>query len=883
MKSRTMIVALILIIGVSLTAAFFYKDFLKNQPVREYHTTITLDDLYNADEEVAQALAQLQKSQEKATIITGSQSSSRQIALTFDGLTDRATVQQILVLLKKYNSKATFFVDGLHTVEDPLTLTDIKDAGQKVENFTLLGMPKMENLPIERLAKDFCRAEKIVKENATQEPNLLKCNDTKYTDQVLQVAKACGFKNVVQSDAFFNARKSNTSAIDAGAFVAALRSGSIVSVKLLADMELITNEPGKTDLKPAIDKQPGLKEMPQEGLGEPEIALAVEKLLIALQKAQYSTVYVEDFAKNTSKTALQSDYGNKFAVLTKTVTFLQEQIMALFSCRVAYAAEGIGQPATEIKTIFTTEQALAYTFGGLTKESVVNDILERLNKLGIKATFFVSESELKKYPQIVRKIIANKHEVGIAIRPKAGESLEETRKSIMSSSRLLKEQFGVSTNLVKQVSGAVSDTTKEAVGSLEYKLIGQSINIVQSKHKDYTSVDAIMSELFRKSMFSLSRGEILYFKMDFYTDDQIVGGLLESIKQNKIDNIAYATFYDNPGNNRANNSQYTIKPVGEILNNTKNIYQYPVDLQKVPPHLRRDGPEIAIDSHNFLATVSQHYIGKSTVNLEDRMVGFSKMDVRRLDKTGFVHTEDNVIFLTFDDWGSDAAINKLLYVLRKHNVPGTFFIITNNVLYNPNLLRAIAVEGHEIGSHSDKHKPMAVMDPKTHKYVNTQEKEEYLKDLTTAYQKLRDVTGDVTSNGKPALTRFFRSPTLAISKTGMEALLDAGYDYIISGSTSSDDYKAKDVTQLVETIKEGIFTQYGEVKKGSILVMHMTDGAIYTPTALDILLTANEAKADSDPSKFKVGRLSDYLFDGYSQINPKKTLRLLHSVDNVHK
>jgi hypothetical protein len=48
-------------------------------------------------------------------------------------------------------------------------------------------------------------------------------------------------------------------------------------------------------------------------------------------------------------------------------------------------------------------------------------------------------------------------------------------------------------------------------------------------------------------------------------------------------------------------------------------------------------------------------------------------------------------------------------------------------------------------------------------------------------------------------------------------------------------------------------------------------------------LTANEAKADSDPSKFKVGRLSDYLFDGYSQINPKKTLRLLHSVDNVHK
>ncbi|WP_094605561.1 hypothetical protein SPSIL_012900 [Sporomusa silvacetica DSM 10669] len=870
MKSRTMVLALILIIGISLTAVFFYKDFLKNQPVREYHSNITLDDLYNADEEVAQALAQLEKSQEKATIVTGVPGSSRQIALTFDGLTDRNTVQQILVLLEKYNSKATFFVDGLHTVEDPQTLADIKNAGQKIENFTLLGMPKMENLPIERLAKDFCRAEKIVKENATQEPNLLKCNDTKYTDQVLQVAKACGFKNVVQSDAFFNVRQGNAATTDADAFVAALRPGSIVSVKLLANIELITNEPGKTDLKPAIDKQPGLIEMSQEGLREPEIALAVEKLLIALQKAQYSTVYVEDYSKMSSKTALWPDYSNQFALLTKTASFLQEQIMALFSCPIAYAAESIGQPATEIKTIFTTEQALSYTFGGLTKESVVNDVLERLNKLGIKATFFVSEAEMKKYPQIVRKIIANKHEVGIAIRPKAGESLEETRKSIMSSSRLLKEQFGVSTNLVKQVSGPVLDTTKEAVGSLEYKLIGQSINIVQSKQKDYTSVDAIMAELFHKSMLSLARGQILYFRMDFYTDDQIVGGLLESIKQNKIDNIAYATFYDNPINNRANNSQYMIKPVGEILNNTKYTYQYPVDLQKVPPHLRHDGPEIAINSHNFLSTASQHYIGQNDVNFEDRMIGFSKMDERRLDKTGFVHTKDNVIFLTFDDWGSDAAINKLLYVLRKHNVSGTFFIITNNVLYNTNLLRAIAVEGHEIGSHSDKHKPMAVMDPRTHKYVKTQEKEEYFKDLATSYQKLREVTGDVTSNGKPALTRFFRPPTLAISKMGMEALLDTGYDYIISGSTSTNDYKAKDITQLVDTIKEGVYTQYGEVKKGAILVMHMGDSVIYTPAALDILLTANEAKADSDPSKFKVGRLSDYLFEGYSQINRKK-------------
>lgn len=885
MKSRTIVLALILIIGSSLTALFLYKDYFKSPPTREQRNSITVENPYNADEEVAQALAQLKKSQEKATIITNDKSGARRISLTFDGLSDRTTIQQIIDLLTKYNAKATFFADGQQAAEDPQTVVNIKKAGQKLENYTLLGLAKMEDLPVERVVKDFCRAQKIIKVNTDQGANLLKCNDTKYTDQILQVAKACGFNSVVQSNVFLNVKQINASN-GADAFVATIKPGSIVSVKLKTNVEPIATEQGKADLKPAIDKQPGLKEMPQQAeLGEKEIVQAVEKLLIALQKAKYNTAFVDDFVRNNNKAALGPDDGNNIAVWAKAASFLQEQIRALFSCRTAYAAENVQPPvADEIKMVFTTEQAISYTFGGLAKEAVVDDVLERLNKLGIKATFFVAEVEMKKYPQTLRKIIANGHEIGIAIRPKEEAGFEETRQSIIRSSRILKEQFGVSTNLVKQVSGAVSATTKEAVGSLECRLIGQSINVVQTKHKEYTSVDTIMAEVFRKSMISLARGQILYFKMDFYTDDRIIGGLVEAIKQNKIDNIAYATFYDNPINNRFNNSRFAIKPVGEILNNKEFIYQFPVDLQKVPPHLRTDEPAIAVNGRNFLSETTKHYIGNTSVNREDRMIGFSKMEERRLDKSGLVHTEDNVIFFTFDDWGSDVSINRLLYVLRKHNVPGTFFILTNNILNNPNLLRSIAQQGHEIGSHSDKHKPLAVIDPKTNNYVQTQDKEEYAKELTTSYRKLREVVGDVSFNGKPVLTRFFRPPTLAISRMGMEALLETGYDYIISGSTSTNDYKAKDVVQLVEALKGGIFTKDGQVQKGAILVMHMSDNSMYTATALDILLTANEAKPDSDPSKFKVGRLSDYLLvEGYSQINRKKTLRVVHSTAAVLK
>lgn len=881
MKNKKIVSSLALFIGVCLIGVFFFKDFFTTQ-TGGYHRNITdMDSSYNADVEIAQALAQMKNSQEKAAVIIHSNNGQRQIALTFDGLTDRMVVQQLLDLLKKYNAKATFFVDGMQTAEDPQTVVNIKKAGQRIENYTLSGVAKMENLPTERVIKDFSRAQKIIKVTTDQGPNLLKCNDTKYTDQLLQVAKACGFNSVVKSDVFLNVKQINALTTAADNFVGKIKPGSIVSIRLKTNTEPIVNEQGKTDSKPAIDKQPGLKELPQDNeLGDKETVDAVERLLIALNKANYTTVYVEDFSNNNSiSKPVKTTFLYDSSLLVKIAGFVKEQVMALFTCSTAYAAEPIDSNAREIKIISTTEPALSYTFGGLANEGVVSDVLGRLNRLGIKATFFVAEIEMKRYPETLRKIIANGHEIGIAIRPKEGETFDETRNNIMRSRQILQDQFGVSTNLVKQPWEAISDTTKEAVFSLGCKLIGQSINVVQSKHKDYTSADQVMAEIFGKSVFSLARGQIVHFRMDYYTNDRLVGDLIEMIKQRKVDNIAYATSFDNPANNLANDSQYVIKPVGAILNNTKFIYQYPVDLSKVPAHLRYDGPEVTINQHNFIPELSKRYIGNVEVTYEDRMLGFSKMDTRRLDTSGVVHTEDNVIFLTFDDWGTDAAINKLLYVLRKHNVSATFFVLTHNVLNNPNMLRTIAIQGNNIGDHSDLHKPMVVRDPKTNKLVKTQDKEEYVKELAMSYQKLLAVTGDVNINGKAALTRFFRPPTQAISKMGAEALFETGYEYIINGWTTYD-YKATGVAPLLKIIEDGLYTKNGELNKGTVLLMHMGDSVIYTPIALDILLTANEAKADSDPSKFKVGRLSDYVTDGYSQIDRKKSLKL-HSLDKI--
>lgn len=57
----------------------------------------------------------------------------------------------------------------------------------------------------------------------------------------------------------------------------------------------------------------------------------------------------------------------------------------------------------------------------------------------------------------------------------------------------------------------------------------------------------------------------------------------------------------------------------------------------------------------------------------------------------------------------------------------------------------------------------------------------------------------------------------------------------------------------------------GEVRRGAIMIMHMSRTATRTARALDILLTKNDQRPDGDPKKFKVGLLGDYLTGDYDQ------------------
>ena len=475
--------------------------------------------------------------------------------------------------------------------------------------------------------------------------------------------------------------------------------------------------------------------------------------------------------------------------------------------------------ADVVTRIYTSEEGVILTFNYSPENGELPSVLQALEDVGAPAVFFIKGDDLNQFTDDAASIIRAGHEMGILMEKDSRLTAARLLESVQESEKVLRSLGYTGEVFVRTAYGVPTDMHRRVAAKGGYRLISFLVDLMPANVSRLTEADQILSAVFSESNnVALQRGEIVSFQMGlFQYSNTVMADYIKAIVAQK--------------------TVYPVKTLTAMLGNTELQYTYPLRDDQILPEVLNAVYPGHLAGKDVMSEIEKRYIGTNWVNTADFLPGFSPEELKRLDKKGFIQNNSGNVFLTFDDWGPDETLTKLLNVLEKHGAKATFFVRTNNIDYNPNLLRAIAMAGHTIASHTDAHFPLS-HDTGNGRVFETLTEEEALelqKDLVLSYEKLQRIVGDIEIDGKPALSLLFRPPTLAVSKIGLQTVLDCGFHYSVSGSFSTEDYKATSAQSLYKTL-------FYNTKSGSVLVMHMSQNSLYTAEAVDMLLTEMERR-----------------------------------------
>ncbi len=858
LKMLGIVIAVVLVIILGIIVLNKKSNFTEND-AKDYI-------IYDSDKAIKDALSEIKTTSKKSNILSDVNTSENVISLNFVGLSTPETNDKLVNILEKYNTKSTFFIPGILAAEDTDIFEKLIEGNHKVGSNRLLGENKMEEYTEEELVDSFIRTNEIIQKWTNRnESILLYCNSTSYTDKVLKAAYVSGNEDVVKSKYILNYR-SFKSYEETLAYISKIPKGSMITVKLAGELD---DTEYKKDEKPAEDMQGTIVENPLEDFDEEErLLMVVEWIVKALNELNYNIVTCDELQQygeaDDSDTSNNSSYydSNNSKNLTSNngsqgsdnnFEYLEPIDLDVYYTNKAeeLRVSNKGKKASTEGKVYTVQPSVGYSFYGVSNTTVLQDVLNKLNNQKIKATFFITEKDIRNNEKEIKEIVDNGHELQIMLVEGSGNDYLSVAKSILNIKRYIKNNFNQDATLVRYpYEVQYSDEALEAISATGCKVIGQNLSVATTAVGKDGTIEDVKNNIFNLGNIALHKGFIVYFRMDYYNDNTIIGNLVELIKKEKVDPIGYV-------DQGVKHNGYSFAKLSELVT-SEYVFNYPLTNSEILPEVLNKIKKGYLENiEDPIGYISNRYIGSPFAKYTESLPGFEEDEIEVLDKVGRF-TDDNTIFLTFDDWGSDIAINKLLYILDKYNVKATFFVRTNYIDDNPSLLRTIALAGHDIASHSDNHILLSNTTDKKGVFAEITDKqaEAIQEDVILSYKKLQSIVGDIYVDGRPALQAYFRPPTLAVSKKGLMSVFDSGFSYVISGDFTTQDYEAKSAEELINKLKYGIVSgENNEIKitDGTILVMHMSDEAKFTAEALDTIIPYYLSQG------YKFGRISDYL------------------------
>lgn len=125
------------------------------------------------------------------------------------------------------------------------------------------------------------------------------------------------------------------------------------------------------------------------------------------------------------------------------------------------------------------------------------------------------------------------------------------------------------------------------------------------------------------------------------------------------------------------------------------------------------------------------------------------------DKSG-----EKVLYLTFDNGYEEGYTGKVLDVLKKKDVPATFFVTGHYVESEPDLVKRMVDDGHIVGNHSYNHPDLTVLSN------------------DSMQKELEDLEKEVGKVSDQKEMKYLRPPKGTFNKESLKWASDLGYIHI---------------------------------------------------------------------------------------------------------
>ena len=457
--------------------------------------------------------------------------------------------------------------------------------------------------------------------------------------------------------------------------------------------------------------------------------------------------------------------------------------------------------ADVIDKVYTTQEGVIFVFE-MTDTSGVQQLTDALLSVGGRGVFFVSPDDLDAYSESLRRIAVGGNDIGFLLSTARYVSTEEMLNAILSADNTLRTEIGYSgTICLRQAGGRPSTILRLAASAGGYPLLSQTMTIEEGSETDLEAT-------------RLYRGDIVFFKAGSEDARSLAGSVREL----------------------ANLSGLRVTTASEMLSSNQR-FTYPISGSDVLSSVRgriRQG-ELAGD---VFTAISSRYIGSSWLKGTGFLPGFTDEEARILDKKGMYPNDYNEVYLTFDGWGTQETIDRLLSILEKHRADAVFFVRSADAERDPALLRDIGTKGFAVASNTHTGLSLAnyVKSGKFDDLTDTQAAA-MRADVIKSYEALTGMVGDLTRGQatKPVLTTLFRPPLLSVSKTGLAAVLGCGYSYSVGGTYTYESSGFKDAETFAAKLKK-------DIKSGCILIFHLDDLSGALLSGLDSYLLANSTE-----------------------------------------